>query len=77
MAYYNFKCQNCGAEQEKEISMKDYDRLKNSQTCSKCGGVLKRIIEWEGGAYNLGGYSEVGGVAKWQSNSSKNKRSKE
>lgn len=47
---YNFKCSNpeCGLEQEKEISMKDYDRLKNSQTCSRCGGVLKRIIEWQG-----------------------------
>lgn len=51
---YNFKCSQCGEEQEKEISMKDYDKLKNSQTCSKCGGVLKRIIEWTGIAEGKG-----------------------
>jgi predicted nucleic acid-binding Zn ribbon protein len=45
---YNFRCTQCGAEQEVEICIKDYDRLKNSQTCSKCGGVLKRVIEWKG-----------------------------
>lgn len=66
---YKFRCEQCGQEQEKEISMKDYDKLKNNQVCSKCGGVLKRIIEWQGCAYNLGGYSEVGGSAKWQTNS--------
>ena len=27
---YNFKCTVCGAEQEVEICIKDYDRLKNS-----------------------------------------------
>ena len=45
---YKFRCEQCGQEQEKEISMKDYDKLKNNQVCSKCGGVLKRIIEWQG-----------------------------
>ena len=48
MAYYTFKCVDCGKEQEKEICMKDYDKLKNSQKCESCGGVLKRIIEWQG-----------------------------
>ena len=48
MAFYNFKCTKCGKEQEKEISMKDYDRVKNTQVCKECGGVLKRIIEWKG-----------------------------
>ncbi len=52
--FYNFKCQNCGEVQEKEICVKDYDRLKNSQTCSKCGGTLKRIIEWTGIAEGKG-----------------------
>lgn len=52
--FYNFKCQNCGEVQEKEICVKDYDRLKNSQTCSKCGGTLKRVIEWQGIATGSG-----------------------
>ena len=44
---YNFKCTSCGKVQKKEICIKDYDKLKNSQKCS-CGGTLKRIIEWQG-----------------------------
>ena len=36
------------------ICIKDYDRLKNSQTCSKCGGALKRVIEWQGIASGSG-----------------------
>lgn len=50
---YSFKCTSCGKVQEKEICIKDYDRLKNSQKCS-CGGVLKRIIEWQGIASGSG-----------------------
>lgn len=45
---YLFYCVSCGEEQEKEISMKDYDHEKNSQVCSVCGGQLKRKIEWTG-----------------------------
>lgn len=45
---YLFKSVSCGKKQEKEICIKEYDRLKNFQKCDKCGGALKRIIEWEG-----------------------------
>lgn len=45
---YLFKCENCGAEQQKEICIKEYDRLKNLQVCIKCGGAMKRVIEWRG-----------------------------
>lgn len=51
---YKFKCTQCGAEQEREICIKDYDRLKNSQICLKCGGALKRVIEWQGIASGSG-----------------------
>lgn len=68
---YLFKCENCGAEQQKEICIKEYDRLKNLQVCIKCGGAMKRVIEWRGIATDIGGYSEVGGVAKWQLGSQK------
>ena len=44
---YNFKCNVCGAEEEKEIAIKDYDKEKDKQECS-CGGKLKRVIEWNG-----------------------------
>jgi NAD-dependent SIR2 family protein deacetylase len=45
---YLFKCVSCGKKQEKEICIKEYDRLKNFQKCDKCGGQLKRVIEWKG-----------------------------
>ena len=45
---YKFKCSSCGKLQEKEICIKDYDRLKSFQKCDKCGGELKRVIEWDG-----------------------------
>ena len=51
---YNFKCKKCGKTQEKEINMKDYDKLKNSQACDDCGGKLERIIEWQGTASGSG-----------------------
>lgn len=51
---YNFKCKKCGKSQEKEISIKDYDKLKNSQVCEDCGGKLVRIIEWQGIASGSG-----------------------
>ena len=51
---YSFKCVSCGKIQEKEICIKDYDRLKNNQKCKSCGGVLKRIIEWQGIANGSG-----------------------
>jgi predicted nucleic acid-binding Zn ribbon protein len=51
---YLFKCQNCGAEQQKEICIKEYDRLKNLQVCIKCGGAMKRVIEWRGIASGSG-----------------------
>ena len=51
---YLFRCVDCGEEQEKEICIKDYDRLKNNQKCKNCGGVLKRIIEWTGIASGSG-----------------------
>ena len=50
---YNFICKNCGAEEEKEIAIKDYDKEKDKQNCS-CGGKLKRVIEWEGIATGSG-----------------------
>ena len=44
---YNFFCKSCGAEEEKEIPIKDYDKEKENQKCT-CGGKMKRVIEWSG-----------------------------
>lgn len=44
---YNFKCESCGAEEEKEIALADYDKEKENQKCT-CGGKMKRVIEWQG-----------------------------
>lgn len=62
---YLFTCENCGKSAEIDIKLADYDSEKDKQFC-ECGGKMKRIIEWQGGAYHLGGYSDVGGIAKWQ-----------
>lgn len=50
---YNFKCEACGAEEEKEIALADYDKEKENQKCT-CGGKMKRVIEWEGIATGSG-----------------------
>lgn len=50
---YNFKCNVCGAEEEKEIALADYDKEKENQKCT-CGGKMKRVIEWEGIATGSG-----------------------
>lgn len=68
---YLFNCLKCGCDEEKEIPIADYDKLKNYQVCSNCGGDMKRVIEWEGLASNLGGYSEVAGMANWQTGGKK------
>ena len=45
---YNFKCKSCGAEEEKEIAIKDYDEEKEKQVCSNCGAKMQRLLEWCG-----------------------------
>ena len=47
---YRFICQNCKAEEEKQIAIKDYDAEKKKQVCTVCGGKMQRVIEWEGTA---------------------------
>ena len=48
--FYKFICtnKNCGAEEEKEIAIKDYDEEKEKQVCSSCGGKMQRLLEWSG-----------------------------
>ena len=70
MANYTFRCTSCKKQEERNIPMKDYDTEKNKQICT-CGAKMERVIEWSGIATDIGGYSEVGGVAKWQLGSQK------
>ena len=53
---YKFICtnKNCGAEEEKEIAIKDYDKEKEKQVCSSCGGKMQRLLEWSGIATGSG-----------------------
>lgn len=67
---YLYKCPNCKKQEYRDIPMKVYDKEKSNQICS-CGGKMERVIEWSGIATDIGGYSEVGGVAKWQLGSQK------
>lgn len=52
--FYRFICQDCKAEEEKQIAIKDYDAEKEKQVCTVCGGKMKRILEWEGIAEGQG-----------------------
>ena len=51
---YRFCCESCAKIFNVEIAIKDYDRLKNRQTCPECGQKMKRVIEWEGIATGSG-----------------------
>ena len=64
---YLFSCTNqkCRKKENRDIPMNLYDKEKNNQICS-CGSKMQRVIEWTGVASDIGGYSEVGGIAKWQ-----------
>ncbi len=62
---YLFNCEKCGKSAEIDIKISDYDSEKGKQFC-ECGGKMHRVIEWQGGAYHLGGYSDVGGITHWQ-----------
>ena len=46
--FYNFRCKKCDVVFEKEIPIAEYDKKKKEQKCENCGGVLDRVIEWEG-----------------------------
>ena len=63
---YRFYCPECGNEQTIAIPMEEYDQKKNSNTCKKCGKILKRKIEFTGSIGSTGGYDSVGGTASWQ-----------
>ena len=52
--FYKFICQDCNAEEEKQIAIKDYDAEKKKQKCSVCGGIMTRKIEWQGVAEGNG-----------------------
>lgn len=64
--YYKFRCE-CGNVQDISIPMSEYDNEKDKQTCKKCGKIMKRIIEFEGGIGMTGGYDVTAGKAAWQS----------
>ena len=66
---YSFKCKKCHKQHDIDIKMADYDKEKDNQICPACNGKLERVIEWEGVASHLGGYSDVGGMATWQTGS--------
>lgn len=63
---YTFRCNKCDTTIIRDIPMSEYDKLKSQQKCNNCGSVLERVIEWNGPANNLGGYSDVAGRASWQ-----------
>ena len=64
---YQFSCKQCSKEIEVDIPMNEYSYQKDKQFCPDCNSKLERVIEWNGMAYRVGGYSEEAGAAKWQS----------
>jgi putative FmdB family regulatory protein len=65
---YHFSCDKCNKGFQIDIPMDKYSTEKDKQICPACKSPLRRIIEWEGLATNLGGYSDEAGMAKWQTN---------
>ena len=63
---YQFSCEKCSKVIEVDIPMSEYNSYKDKQFCPACNSKLKRVIEWNGMAYRVGGYSEEAGAAKWQ-----------
>lgn len=41
---YDFRCDHCDLEQEVEIALEDYDRLKDKQICPICYRQMQRKI---------------------------------
>ena len=64
---YEFRCDKCNKTIEVDIPMDKYKDFKDKQFCPDCNSKLERVIEWNGIAYQVGGYSEEAGAAKWQS----------
>lgn len=67
---YKWKCQACEREFEQDVSLDNYETFKASEhECPLCkkNTLFERVIEWNGPATNLGGYSDVAGNAHWQS----------
>lgn len=67
---YKWKCQACKREFEQDVSLDNYDSFKASEhECPFCkkNAIFQRVIEWDGLATNLGGYSDIVGKASWQS----------
>ncbi len=58
---YDFQCTKCKNIEEKEISISDYDNLKNKQVCSKCGSSMVRIFKGDigGTEYKCGGFYDT------------------
>lgn len=56
---YEFKCEECGNEETKQLTVKEYETIP--QYCSKCKGKLKRIYTptdfiLEGTCWSISGY---------------------
>lgn len=57
MATYIFECKECEKQEEKDIPMSEYDKLKNEQKCSKCGGDMFRVfVPINDAIYNAHGF---------------------
>ncbi len=54
MATYDYHCEKCNKDFELEISINDYDKVKDKQTCSNCGSKLTRVLSWKGFAIGDG-----------------------
>lgn len=64
---YLFECKKCEQQEEKEIQMADYDKEKNKQKCSKCGGEMYRIVQNFLGASLCSGMYGIDSGKGWNS----------
>ena len=60
---YDYKCDKCNKTFELEISIKEYDEVKDKQTCPECKSKMTRVLSWEGFAigHGDGWFGKAGG----------------
>lgn len=48
MPVYDFRCEDCDEIEEVKIRIDMYDQTKDRLCCSKCHGILHRMVDFKG-----------------------------
>jgi putative FmdB family regulatory protein len=51
---YDYHCESCDKTFELEISINEYDKVKDKQLCPNCNVKMTRVLSWNGFAMGKG-----------------------